>query len=75
LHVYCAHLFFVFAGLALLYGEVEQLHGMIAISLVAVTFAVLILVALNEARKRRRNREVKLQPQINAGSIPAREAA
>ena len=63
LHVYCAHLFFVFAGLALLYGEVEQLHGVMAISLVAVTFAVLILVALNEARKRRRNREAKLRQQ------------
>ena len=75
LHVYCAHLFFVFAGLALLYGEVEQLHGMMAISLVAVTFAVLILVALNEARKRRRSREAKLRQQAEASSIPAREAA
>ena len=75
MHVYCAHLFFVFAGLALLYGEVEQLHGLMAISLVAVTFAVLILVALNEARKRRRNREAQSRRQTDAGSIPAREAA
>jgi len=75
LHVYCAHLFFVFAGLALLYGEVEQLQGMMAVSLVAVTFAVLILVALNEARKRRRDDEAKLRQQTEAGCIPVREAA
>jgi hypothetical protein len=75
LHVYCAHLFFVFGGLALLYGEVEQLHGMVAISLVGVTFGVLMLVALNEARKRRRDRAAKLQQQANPNSIPAREAA
>jgi hypothetical protein len=75
LHVYCAHLFFVFGGLALLYGEVEQLHGMVAISLVGVTFGVLMLVALNEARKRRRDRAAKLQEQANPNSIPAREAA
>jgi hypothetical protein len=75
LHVYCAHLFFVFGGLALLYGEVEQLHGMVAISLVGVTFGVLMLVALNEARKRRRDRAAKLLQQANPNSIPAREAA
>ena len=70
-----SHLFFVFGGLALLYGEVEQLHGMVAISLVGVTFGVLMLVALNEARKRRRDRAAKLQQQANPNSIPAREAA
>lgn len=53
LHVFCAHVVFVFVGLALLYNEVEQLHGMAAIGLLAVTFAVLILVAANEVRKQR----------------------
>jgi len=56
LEVFCAHLFFVFVGLALLYGEMEQLHGVTAISLVAVTFAALVWVAANEVKKRRANR-------------------
>jgi hypothetical protein len=75
LQVYCAHLFFVFAGLALLYGAVEQLHGLMAVLLVAVTFAMLILVALNEARKRRRNREIKLRQESDAVAVPAHETA
>jgi membrane protein implicated in regulation of membrane protease activity len=54
LHVFCAHVFFVFAGLALLYGEMVQLHGLTAVALVAVTFIALILVAVNELRKQRR---------------------
>ncbi|WP_446742106.1 OpgC domain-containing protein [Silvibacterium acidisoli] len=52
LHVFCAHVFFVFGGLALLYGEVAQLHGLAAVSLVVVTLSGLILVALREVRKR-----------------------
>jgi hypothetical protein len=61
LQVFCAHVFFVFVGLGLLYGEVEQLQGATAIALVIVTFAALILVALNEVRKKRRDRELKRQ--------------
>jgi hypothetical protein len=57
LEVICAHIFFVFVGLALLYGEVTELHGVIAIALISVTFAALVLVAFNEVRKRRLNRE------------------
>jgi hypothetical protein len=64
LRVFCAHLFFVFVGLALLYqdvgtdngGQLEQLHGFTAIALLAVTFTALILVAANEVRKRRAER-------------------
>ncbi|HVC91552.1 MAG TPA: OpgC domain-containing protein [Acidobacteriaceae bacterium] len=74
LHVYCAHLFFVFTGLALLYGEVEQLQGITAITLVVVTFAVLLLVAANETRKRRRNREARKQDTM-LSSVPQEEAA
>ncbi len=59
LHVFCAHVFFVFIGLALLYGEVEQLHGPIAIGLLVVTFVSLILVAANEMRKQRVVQEKK----------------
>ena len=74
LHVYCAHLFFVFVGLALLYGEVEQLQGATAIALVVVTFGVLMLVALNEARKRRLHRETKMRQETSPHSIPVEEA-
>ncbi|MGC1783008.1 MAG: OpgC domain-containing protein [Acidobacteriaceae bacterium] len=68
LHVFCAHVFFVFVGLALLYGEVEQLHGITAIGLLAVTFASLILVATNELRKQR-NRPRKKKGEL-ASSPP-----
>jgi hypothetical protein len=52
LEVFCAHVFFVFFGLALLYGEVTQLHGYVAIGLLVFTFSGLILVALREVRRR-----------------------
>ena len=57
LEVFCAHVFFVFFGLALLYGEVTQLHGYLAIGLLVFTFTGLILVALREVRRRRRERQ------------------
>ncbi len=58
LRVFCAHIFFVFVGLALLYGDfnadgLDQLHGVPAILLLAVTFTALILVAVDEVRKKR----------------------
>ncbi len=53
LQVFCAHLFFVFVGLALLYGEVAQLHGLAAICLLIVTFTALLFVAANQVRKQR----------------------
>jgi hypothetical protein len=56
LQVFCAHIFFVFVGLALLYSDVPQLHGWVAITLLAVTFAGLVLVAVREVRKQREAR-------------------
>lgn len=53
LHVFCAHLFFVFFGLALLYGEVANLHGWTAVTLIAVTFIALFFVAVRDVRHRR----------------------
>jgi hypothetical protein len=53
LHVFCAHVFFVFVGLALLYNDVPELHGWVALALLAGTFAGLILVAAREVRKQR----------------------
>jgi hypothetical protein len=56
LEVFCAHLFFVFVGLALLYGEMSELHGRYAISLLIVTFAGLMLVAIREVRRKQKTR-------------------
>ena len=72
LRVFCAHLFFVFVGLALLYqdvgqdvdGQIEQLHGFTAIALLVVTFTALILVAANEVRKRRKDRAEKKMKEL-----------
>lgn len=63
LQVFCAHLFFVFVGLALLYGEVEQLHGWTAIVLLVVTFLSLTWVAAREVRKRHLKRLQQQNPQ------------
>jgi hypothetical protein len=80
LRVFCAHLFFVFVGLALLYQDVgqdegepiEQLHGATAITLLVVTFAALFLVAANEVRKRRAERAAKRMEDGKRGpSVPA----
>jgi hypothetical protein len=62
LRVFCAHIFFVFVGLALLYGDfnsdgLDQLHGLPAIALLVVTFTALILVAADEVRKKRARRD------------------
>lgn len=64
LQVFCAHLFFVFVGLALLYGQIEQLHGWTAVILLVVTFVSLIVVALREVSKRNRKRNQPPPPQI-----------
>lgn len=72
LHVFCAHLFFVFVGLALLYGEVEQLHGWTAVILVAVTLVSLIFVA---AREVRRNKDKRDRPAPSPQIAPAHDTA
>jgi hypothetical protein len=51
--VFCAHVFFVFVGLALLYEDVPQLHGARAYGMLSLTFAGLMLVAMREVRLRR----------------------
>jgi hypothetical protein len=80
LRVFCAHLFFVFVGLSLLYqdvgddsgGSAEQLHGVAAIALVAVTFTSLFLVAANEVRTKRAERaRLKAQGAADRDSVPA----
>ena len=79
LHVFCTHIVFVFVGLAFLVRDVgqdvpgpsEQLHGIAAAALVAVTFTALILVAVREVRKRR-SRKAK-PPGETAPSAPGRQ--
>jgi hypothetical protein len=56
LQVFCAHVFFVFVGLALLYEDVPQLHGRRAYGMLLVTFAGLIWVAVREVKARRAER-------------------
>ena len=64
LQVFCAHLFFVFVGLALLYGEVAQLHGWTAVILLVVTFVSLIIVAVRQVRKRQSKKNRSAPPPI-----------
>ncbi len=71
LEVFCAHLFFVFVGLALLYGEVTELHGRYAVILLAITFSALILVATREVRRKQKLR----RSSPTAGAIPMERRA
>jgi hypothetical protein len=57
LEVFCAHLVFVFVGLALLYGQIQQLHGAYALALLAITFAGLILIASREVHRKQQSRK------------------
>jgi membrane protein implicated in regulation of membrane protease activity len=57
LEVFCAHVFFVFVGLALLYGEVTELHGPYALILLIITFSALMLVAIREVRRKQKARQ------------------
>jgi hypothetical protein len=52
IEVFCAHLLFVFVGLALLYGEVPELHGVYALALLIVTFVGLLYVAQRQVRRK-----------------------
>jgi hypothetical protein len=76
LRVFCAHIFFVFVGLALLYGDfnadgLDQLHGLPAILLLFVTFSALILVAGDEVRKKHvRQEQRRLLAQLEAQRKP-----
>jgi hypothetical protein len=60
MEVFCTHLLFVFVGLALLYQEVPQLHGIYAIVLLACTFAALLFVATRQVRRKQKERHAKL---------------
>jgi hypothetical protein len=59
MEVFCTHLLFVFVGLALLYNEVPQLHGIYAMILLTATFAGLIFVASRQVQKKQAERRAK----------------
>jgi hypothetical protein len=59
MEVFCTHLLFVFVGLALLYNEVPELHGIYAILLLAATFAGLLIVATRQVRSKQKERRVQ----------------
>jgi hypothetical protein len=59
MEVFCTHLLFVFVGLALLYNEVPQLHGIYAMILLTATFAGLIFVASRQVQKKQAERRAR----------------
>ena len=68
MEVFCTHLLFVFVGLALLYNEVPQLHGVYALLLLAVTFTGLIFVASRQVRKKQEERRARRTVQAHAST-------
>lgn len=86
LKVFCAHLFFVFVGLALLYGDfnadgLDQLHGIPAVSLLVVTFTSLFIVAMREVNRKHAERDRRKREQTidamdsGSGETPGNVAA
>jgi hypothetical protein len=57
LEVFCAHIIFVFGGLALLYQDMTQLHGVAALALLVATLSGMTLVAIREVQKRHSKRQ------------------
>jgi hypothetical protein len=66
LEVFCAQIVFVFFGLALLVGEVDQLHGVAAALLVVLTLSGMMMVAKREARRKQQARAERLLPALHA---------
>jgi hypothetical protein len=62
LEVFCAHLVFVFIALALLFNDVTELHGPVAIVSLIVTFVGLFLLAASLVRRRETARAANEAP-------------
>jgi hypothetical protein len=71
LQVFCAHVFFVFAALALLYGDIPELHGFRAYGMLVLTFIGLFLVAVREAKLRRAERLAAAEPKDSPVTVDA----
>ena len=70
IEVFCAHLVFVFVGLALLYGEVPQLHGVYALSLLVATFIGLLYVAYRQVRRKHAEKLRKAAAAPSPANVP-----
>ena len=57
LEVFCAHIVFVFLALGLLYNDVSELHGALAVIVLVGTFAGLFLLASQIVKRRRAKRD------------------
>jgi hypothetical protein len=71
LQVFCAHVFFVFAALALLYGDIPELHGFRAYGMLVLTFTGLFLVAAREVKLRRAERLAAAEPKDSSVVVDA----
>ncbi len=69
LQVFCAHVLFVFMGLALLYEDIPRLHGLKAYGMLLLTFVGLFLVAIREVRLRRAERAVVAKGQADPSVV------
>jgi hypothetical protein len=82
LHVFCAHVVFVFIGLSLLMRDVdedvgapaEQLHGIPAIALLVITFVALFLVAVRVVQQRKAERAAREKARAEAALGGAADA-
>jgi hypothetical protein len=68
--VFCAHLLFVFVGLALLYGQMPELHGIYALALLTATFLALIYVAQQQVRRKHKDKQARALPTQVADTAP-----
>lgn len=66
LQVFCAHVVFVFVGLALLYNDIEQLHGWPALLLLLAMLGGMVMVAGWQVHARRRARAAVEAPLVTA---------
>lgn len=73
LEVFCAHIVFVFGGLALLYQDMTQLHGVAAIALLVATLSGMTLVAIREVQKRHSNRQKRQDERAKSHEADQRE--
>jgi hypothetical protein len=71
LQVFCAHVFFVFAALALLYGDIPELHGFRAYGMLVLTFTGLFLVAAREVKLRKAERLAAAEPKDSPVTVDA----
>ena len=75
LEVFCAHLFFVFLGLSLLYSHFQHIQGPTAVALIVVTFLCLFVVAFLQVEKRRKQRQQQVSNQAQPVTPAALESA